>query len=105
MSVEAVSGSHGFLGEHLMARLSDAIRQGHQGFVPIDVDIMFNLSAYGNLYGQDNIRDIYQANLVNVINAIESLQPSQKYIFVSTSSVKLPQQTYLPSMTKVGRRQ
>src|SRR3990167_3575627 len=98
----AISGSHGFLGEYLMARIPEAKRMGRGGFVPVNTDVIFNLAAYGNLTGQEDIKSIYQANLIAVINAVESLGANQKFVFVSTSSVNLPVQTYYSASKKAA---
>ena len=92
-SVVAVSGSRGFLGEHLIQRLSSekVIRLDRSGEVPY-CNTVIDLAGYGNLYGQNDISEIYKANLTRVIKSVENAGGA-KYIYVSTSSVKLPFQT------------
>lgn len=95
----AISGSHGFLGSHLAARLQEPIRLDRDGVVPKDIDVVFDLAAYGNLasHSIDPART-YRANLMRVIEENEWID-NEKWIFISTSSVTLPKQT-LYSLSK-----
>lgn len=89
----AVTGSHGFIGNHLVEHLSsEPIRLGRQGFVPNGVDVLFDLASFGNMANQEGDGRIYRANLMRVIEE-NSWIDDEKWIFVSTSSVMLPTKT------------
>src|SRR3990167_4628454 len=90
----AISGSHGFIGSKLAERFSSEQleRLGRNETFLGNLKVVFDLAAYGNLVGQDNIHEIYRANLMRVVDTASKSHLS-KYIYVSTSSVMLPVQT------------
>lgn len=92
----AISGSHGFLGQRLLEHLgpSKVIRLDRTPNVPDDVKIVFDLATYGNMYEQTDFRKIYRANFTRVAEMLQKLPPDRRFIYVSTSSVKLPVQTH-----------
>ena len=90
-----INGSSGFLGNKLVDRLSkdnDIVRLDRSGYIPQDIDVCFDLAAYGNLWGQNKIDKIYKANVYRVAKEISNYKG--RIIFISTSSVTLPQQTF-----------
>lgn len=100
----AVSGSNGFLGGALAKRLEQSGHQvfklGRDGAIPKDSHVVFDCAAYGNLSSQrDNPHEIYNANLLRVIESINNLPKDVPFIFVSTSSVLRPKQN-LYSLSK-----
>ncbi len=104
----AVSGSHGFIGEHLVSRLGEehVTRLSRQGFSRYDVDGVFDLAAFGNSSGhtEKDVTEIYTANLLRVVELSRHLltkeSQSKFLIYISTSSVTLPHQTYYSASKK-----
>ena len=89
----AISGSNGFIGKTLGARFKSFENLGREGFVP-KVDVVFDLAAYGNLASQPkDEKKIYEANLIRIIKSFNHLNKKTKFIYISTSSVTLSQQT------------
>ena len=91
-----ISGSNGFLGKRLTERLEqsgyDVIRLGREGSTE-NSTVVFDLAAYGNMPGhKGDPKEIYQANLMRVIESAEGFEG--KFIYVSSSSVMLPQDTH-----------
>lgn len=89
-----ITGSHGFIGSHLMRRLEGQINvplpYGTKSFQYFKR--FFFLSSYGNLSHQtedDKIREANVHDLLKIISRIES----GTFVFTSTSSVLLPVQT------------
>ena len=93
-----VSGSHGFIGSKLVARLRQlgkrVIALDRSGYIPPGIDYVYDLAAYGNLYGQDEIGEIYEANVARVARELRWAKEVKRFIYMSTSSVMLPQQTF-----------
>lgn len=88
----AISGSSGFIGKHLSARFQEPYKLDRTGEIPLGIDVVFDLAAFGNMAGHSGIGRIYRANLMRVIEENEWID-NEKWIFVSTSSVMLPKQT------------
>jgi len=91
--VIACSGSSGFLGSHLSERLGQFEKLGRDGYIPPNVDVVFDLASFGNMVYQTDVKEIYKANLMRVIDSVKLLDNKQKFIYISTSSVLLPVQT------------
>lgn len=100
MKQAIITGASGFVGSHLKDRFTKA--QVHT--IPHewistttlpDFDYFYFLSAYGNMAHHKDDEAILQANVVDltkmIIEASEHLFKS--FVFMSTSSVKLPVQT------------
>ena len=98
--MDYITGSHGFLGTHLLQAL-----KGRE-ITPIPhtkikttklklFDNFFFLSAYGNMYPHKNDKKIIQANVSDLIKIVLQVdgQPFNSFVYMSTSSVKLPKQT------------
>lgn len=99
--IDFVTGSRGFIGSHLMKRLRpNGIPVPHRDvetFVFHDCRTFFHLSAYGNLFGQTDPREMIAANVLSPLIPIGSLLHGvfkcQSFVFASSSSVTLPVQT------------
>lgn len=115
--IAIVSGSHGFIGQHLVK----ALEKKNIKVIPLDrtylhlpftlkrfleetkPDYIYHLAAYGNMANQKGINIISSVNLMGTFNLLNaSLGINYKaFINISTSSVKLPYQT-IYSATKAG---
>lgn len=103
----AISGSHGFIGERLVTKLEQqdqlVDRLGRGGFIPPEAQIIFDLASYGNLAHQaEKVKEIYKANFIRVLDELPQLRPEQRFIYVSSSSVMLPVQTFYSSSKKAA---
>ena len=101
----AVSGSSGFIASHLLERLptEQIERLDRTGFIDYSYSVVFDLAGYGNLASHDkNAESIYKANLLRVISSAESSVFDGKFIYVSTSSVILPVQTFYSASKKAA---
>lgn len=101
--VWGVSGSHGFIGSNLVRRLEEdnqeVKRINHAGFVP-QVDRIIDLASYGNIYNQTNPAEIYQANVMRVIELLRTCGSAKSIILTSSSSVELSHQTLYSASKK-----
>ena len=98
----AISGSSGFVGKHLSRRLGQFEPLERDGIIPKDIDVVFDLAGYGNLASQTpDPRSIYQANLLRVAASLQEIIGTKtKFIYMSTSSVSLPAQTFYSASKK-----
>ena len=98
----AITGSHGFLGEHLVSKLGGAYRMDRVPQNPKGIDIYADLASFGNMSNQTVYSEIYRANTMRVINQLERIEDTdyKAYLYVSTSSVTLPHQTYYSASKK-----
>jgi len=64
-----------------------------------DVDWIFHLSSYGNMYQHDNRKEIFKANVANTFSLLEATRNMdyKKFVYISSSSVLLPKQTLYSS--------
>lgn len=112
-----LTGGHGFIGTHLFNKL---VALEHEVYrVPKEVvrepialsslfrkfkpELVFHLSAYGNMASQIDSTEMFVANywdLYNLINYLKDI-PYKAFINVSSSSVMLNHQT-MYSATKMG---
>ena len=100
--LSGISGSHGFIGSHLLERLPDSIKLGRDGVIPSGLDVIFDCAAFGNMAGHTGDRsEIYNANLFRVIKEFQTIE-SEKYIYISSSSVMLPVQTDYSNSKKLA---
>ena len=71
-----VTGSHGFIGNHLVLKLAllgwEVFRGDRFGTVPKGVDYIFDNAASGNLYGQIDLNTIITANIVRVSKLLDN---------------------------------
>lgn len=96
--MEIITGSSGFLGRNLVKRLDNPVRIPHQDILNTDwskATRVFFLSAYGNMYGQDDEQETIKANLIDLCFVLASVDWSkiENFVYISTSSVKLKRQT------------
>ena len=112
-----ISGSHGFIGSHLVKRLQDLGIETlpldrvdlHLPFTlkkkleEVQPDYIFHLGAYGNMINQQSKDEIFRANLEGIFTLLKSSVtiPYRGFINMSTSSVNLNYET-LYSATKAG---
>lgn len=98
--VSVISGANGFIGKHLVARLT---KLGHK-VVPVPrnylqrldlltnfmeenrPDYIFHLAAYGNHYKQTSAREIVQANIMGTFNMLETSKDIPHKAFVNFGS-------------------
>ena len=97
-----VTGSSGFLGKHLLTKLSSPISIPHSKLSTIkleDFDRFFYLASYGNLIEHDNGPDgtakVVKANVTDLCHVLDQAirHKFKSFVFMSTSSVKLQVQT------------
>jgi nucleoside-diphosphate-sugar epimerase len=63
-------------------------------------DVIYDMAAYGNLASQTQFpKQVYEANLMRVINTVNTMG-NAKLIYMSTSSVLLPVQTFYSASKK-----
>lgn len=100
MDKVSVSGSHGFIAEHLCGHYSEVQRIDRDWLVEPEVlyerlqdfqpDIIYHTSAYGNMSSQTDEHEIVATNLIKthiLLTAISHLEHKPKLVFTSTSSV------------------
>jgi dTDP-glucose 4,6-dehydratase len=98
----AISGSSGFVGRHLLQRLGQVELLERDGIIRKGTNVVFDLAAYGNMAGQTpDPRSIYEANLLRVATSLQEIIGTRtKFIYMSTSSVSLPTQTFYSASKK-----
>lgn len=98
MNKTFVTGSSGFLGRHLASKLEDFTPVPHQDIFTTDfsgAERIFFLSAYGNMSFHTDEKEIINANIVDLVDTLESanFKKLKSFVYISTSSVKLKVQT------------
>lgn len=87
----------GFLGSHLHAKTKSTAIPHDKIFSTkfSDFDYFYFLSAYGNMSDHTDSQKIVRANVIDPAMVIEQIKdiPFKSFVFMSTSSVKLQQQT------------
>lgn len=89
-----MTGSSGFFGARLRKRLSQEQYQimgiEHQDLdklkelvVSFNPDIIFHLAAYGNYHFQEDIRKIYQVNVMNLLYLLEASDGVDYKVFIN----------------------
>lgn len=102
-----ITGSHGFLGEHLVASLEQqgckVVRLSRDWRSLPKADYIFHLGAYGNKYDQQDEEKIFKANVVRTWDLLMASKdmPYKAFINVSSSSTLLPTETFY-SATKAA---
>lgn len=85
------------MGSHLVSRLEASghtvLRGDREGNISEPVDIIIDTASYGNLWGQNDVKEIYKANVERVKKLLNNSSKYKKVILTSTSSVNLPVQT------------
>jgi len=92
-----ITGASGFIGKHLTERLDEFVTIPHEKIKTIKLkpfERFFFLSTYGNMSFHDDDKKILQANILDLIHILETMERDFKsFVFISTSSVRLPRQT------------
>ena len=93
-----VTGASGFLGSYLAKKLLDPILIPHgqiHSAKLANFEHFYFLSSYGNLSSQIETDKIIQANITDLTSILYQANwgKVKSFVFVSTSSVKLPAQT------------
>jgi len=98
--MDYITGSHGFLGTHLLQALKGrevtAIPHAKIKTTKLEpFDNFYFLSTYGNMYFHKDDKKIIQANVSDLISMVLQVdgEPFNSFVYMSTSSVKLPKQT------------
>jgi UDP-glucose 4-epimerase len=98
--MDYITGSHGFLGTHLLQALQgrEVVAIPHEKIKTVKLkpfDNFYFLSTYGNMYFHKDDAKIIQANVSDLIKVITQVdgRPFNSFVYMSTSSVKLPKQT------------
>jgi nucleoside-diphosphate-sugar epimerase len=102
-----ISGATGFVGKHLVKELGQVTSIPHETIGTIILkpfDKFFFLSSYGNLFQQTDSKKTIEANVLDLISIMEQAVkfPFKSFVFVSTSSVKLPVQTFYSRTKKMA---
>lgn len=96
----------GFLGSGLRQSLEQSghkvIKGGRDCRVEEGVDVVVDCQSYGNYYWQENIEEIFKANLFNLTKTLESVHGVRAFVYISSSSVLLPQQTFYSLAKQAG---
>ena len=94
----------GFIGSNLVKSLersgSEVIKGNRLGIVPPDIDRIYDLSAYGNMHGQNEVDEIYRANVARVVDLLRTTENYKSCILTSSSAVLLSKQTFYSSSKK-----
>lgn len=94
-----ITGASGFIGSHLRERIENFISLDRTGKTK-KADLVIDLAAYGNMADhKSDPAKIYKANTLRVAKILEQLKGA-KYIYMSTSSVELPVQTFYSASKK-----
>ena len=89
-----VTGANGFIGSHLIKKLStDTVTVKHGRMVYDDCQNLFLLGTYGNMAHHTVTRMMVNANVGEVVWWINSNLVKRLFIYISSSSVTLPVQT------------
>ncbi len=93
-----ITGASGFLGSYLVKKLKDPLLIPHNqiGRVKLaDFDYFYFLSSYGNLPTQQDDKKILKANILDLTSILLQTKWStvKSFVFISSSSVLLPNQT------------
>lgn len=103
-----ITGSSGFVGSNLLSKLTgETVCITHDKISSCkltDFDNFYFCSAYGNMSDQQEDDKIIQANITDLVNVLTQLPNLRfkSFIYISTSSVKLPIQTMYSRTKKCG---
>jgi nucleoside-diphosphate-sugar epimerase len=92
------TGLSGFVGKHLVEQIPDIVSIPHDKISSTklkDCDRFFFLSSYGNMSFQTEDDKILKANITDLVDVLIQINwdKIKSFVFISTSSVKLPIQT------------
>jgi len=92
------TGANGFIGRNLLAKLKGVTTIPHEQILSTELkpfDYFYFLSAYGNMSHHTEDEKIVQANITDVAHTVGQLADKavKCFVFMSSSSVKLPHQT------------
>ncbi len=94
-----IFGSNGFIGSHLAEELKirnfEVLSGDRKGNVPVGMDYVFDCASYGNIFGQDDVEEIYKANVDRVIAILnhKNTKTAKAIVLTSSSSVGMGHQT------------
>ncbi len=109
--MDFITGASGYLGTYLLNTLVEQKRHivniPHQEITSYKLDYFnqfFFLSTYGNLFFHDDSNKIIKANVLDLITVIKQAVKFdfKSFVFISTSSVKLPIQTMYSRAKKMA---
>ena len=84
----------GFIGSNLRKELPEHLDLPRDWDFAPQADNIVYLAGYGNYHDQVGIEEIYKANLTEPIRLLNQMSDLHSFIYVSTSSVLLPTQTF-----------
>ena len=84
----------GFIGGELRKQLPSYLDLPRNWDFAPQADNIVYLAGYGNYHDQVGIEEIYKANLTEPIRLLNQMSDLHSFIYVSTSSVLLPTQTF-----------
>jgi nucleoside-diphosphate-sugar epimerase len=105
-NINYITGASGFVGSNLLNKI-DAIKIPHEEIATFklkDFDKLLFCSAYGNMSDHINDDMIVKANLLDLISLLQQLKDLKfnSFVYISTSSVKLPVQTMYSRTKRAG---
>lgn len=84
----------GFIGGELRRQLGNYLDLPRGWYFSPQAKNIVYLAGYGNYYDQVGIEEIYKANLTEPIRLLNQLNDYNSFVYISTSSVSLPTQTF-----------
>jgi nucleoside-diphosphate-sugar epimerase len=115
----ALTGAHGFIGNHLKNKLENdrhkaiaiphelLYKEGLYEFLKNNnPDIIIHLAAYGNMAFQKEEAKIFDANIIGTWNLLQASKsiPYKAFINISSSSVLLPHETFYSATKAAAER-
>jgi len=104
---EYITGANGFVGKHLVEKVPGAITIPHEQILSTNLEPfnrLFFLSTFGNMSFHDDLDAIIRANLLDLVflSSQAKFVGFKSFVYVSTSSVRLPRQTMYSRSKKAG---
>jgi dTDP-glucose 4,6-dehydratase len=84
-----VTGANGFIGRTLCQHVA-CLKGERDCYSTFGAKHIVDLAAYGNLYRQNDVREIMRANVIRLENLLNGADPYESFIVTSTSSLQLP---------------
>lgn len=101
-----IFGRNGFLGSNMAAQLEhsrhEVIPGDRDGNVDPDADYIIDCQSYGNYHWQTDQREIWKANVDNLVHMLESCGAIRGFLYLSSSSVLLDKQTVYSTAKREG---